>query len=379
MNRVQCQSCGAEGYVGEKCEYCGEIIDIPQNISISDIFLPNGTTCSLEEFENRLAEFDKVEDFEDGFAIVHHKDKGYNCIDKNGRILLKKYYDSIKRKKIQKYPNTEYTIDKFILLYNDKFSRYGLLDYRLNEVIPVKCKYITIREDITSNTITYLADDRITYWDLVSNQKFVDNQIDVKSIKNKRDFKDRTDGSCTYCIFNHYMLRGGAYLPKNNASISPLMLEVIYDKSWCVVPYQIYVNNISQMRYIINPLTMYAVGFKDCENLWKTLYIGEWDDHKKEITNPKINNLSPEFLNPQSRATTIVLCNGFKLKNDEIQIGLRLIVDRTIKESSDSEERKGTPNISNKNKRTQNSLSIKHTIIIVILGLALGMLMNHLL
>lgn len=377
MNRVQCQSCGAEGYVGQKCEYCGEFIDIPQNISISDIFLPNDTTCSLEEFENRLAEFDKVEDFEDGFAIVHHKDKGYNCIDKNGRILLKKYYDSIKRKKIQKYPKTEYTIDKFILLYNDKFSRYGLLDYSFNEVVPMQCKYISFGNRLPSRSIAYMINDKITYWDLVTNQKHIETHNDID---NKEKFNLRASPYRDTAIYNYYLACHSSktyYRRKDNASRFCSLVRDVKKNSG--LPFLIGSNMqeecVSQMRYHINPLTMYAVGFKDCENLWETLYVGKWSDEKKEILNPEVINISPNTLHND---TIIDLCNGFKLEAKIIglNIGLTLIDDRILKEPSNSEERKGTPNITNKNKRTQNSLSIKHIIIIVILGTLLGLLLS---
>ena len=342
--------------------------------------MPNDTTCSLEEFENRLAEFDKVEEFEDGFAIVHHKDKGYNCIDKNGRILLKKYYDSIKRKKIQKFRDKEYVIDKFILLYNDKFSHYGLLDYSFNEVVPMQCKYIYFGDCGATRSIAYMINDKITYWDLVTNNKHTETD---KDIDNKKAFNLSAGTHRCNVIYNYYIKSSSIlktyYSTKDEASrFYSLVREVKENKGQPYLELQMREECVSQMRYLINPLTTYAVGFKDCENLWETLYVGKWSDEQKEIINPEVINISP---NTFHNDTVIDLCNGFKLEvkiAPNSKIGLTLLDDRTIKKTCNTEERKDSPNITNKNKRVQHNLSRKQTIIIVILGLSLGMLISYL-
>lgn len=243
------------------------------------------------------------------FAIIHIEDKGFNCIDSNGNLLLSQFYDDIQRleKKVGR-SKEEYTIQEFLLVRKKGTQLYGLLDSTLKEILPAKYEYIelvspslSLEDPIPTQVITGKShDERWTHIDLVTRCRF----------------ENDTPDHGISAIYDNFHCFCGFVSNKYHISECPHWLEYearLPDEGWSYNENS-YWDPKEHIFYIINSIKRTAVAFRsNTDDLWKTLSYGEWDSDSKTIINPNYYRIPDDW---RSDTKETPLCKGFKLKTD---------------------------------------------------------------
>lgn len=261
--------------------------------------------------------------FIDDFAIIHIKDKGFNCIGYNGEFLLHDFYDDIQivEKNVGR-TREEFTTQEFLLVRDKTTQLYGLYDNTLNELFPTEYEHIiligpslTMEDPMPSQVISVkYPNRRWRHIDLITGCSYESDGPD-------------SGISGIYDNFHcHYGFESNQY----HIFEYPLRLEYeahLPDGGKTYNEYSYWDEN-SHVFYIINLIKGTAVSFQsDTDSLWKTLHFGEWDSGNKIIINPHSFSIPDDWQN-EIKETTI--CKGFRLKTDYDGLwSLTLIEDRT--------------------------------------------------
>lgn len=245
----------------------------------------------------------------DDIAIIHFEDKGFNCIDYNGKLLLSQFYDDIQRieKKVGR-SKEEYTIQEFLLVRDKETHLYGLFDSTLKEIFPTEYEYIelispslSLEDPIPTQVITGKShNERWTHIDLVTGCRFE---------------SDTPDHGIS-AIYDNFHCFCGFEANKYHISKCPLWLEYeahLPDGGWSYDENS-YWDSKEHIYYIIDTIKGTAVSFRsNTDDLWKTLSFGQWDSDNMTIISPNFFRIPDDW---KSNVKEITLCEGFKLKTD---------------------------------------------------------------